>query len=121
MSNLAVLRLLVALALVAWAGIGLVVTQVSPDTTLSQVLFFGLMYTAWASSLTIVAYYLSFRLFASRAYRGNLGRSLQQGLLWAAFVLVALVMQLARALSLMTGVVLLALFGLAAAVVLSRR
>ncbi len=115
------LRLLLALALVTWAGIGLTVTLVSPDTTLSRVLFFGLAYAALASSLTIAAYFFSFRLFASKAYRGNLARALQQGLLWAAFVLVAMAMQLARALSLMTGIVLLALFGLAAAVVLSRR
>lgn len=121
MSNLAKLRLLLALALLTWAGLALIVTQASPDNALSRILFFVLLYLALSSSLTLVAYFLSFRLFASKAYRGNLLRSLQQGALWAAFFVAAAAMQVARTLSLLTGAILLAFFGLAGAIALTRK
>ena len=121
MSRPAKLRSLLGLALLAWVALGVVVTQVSPDSTLSRLVFLGLLYLALATSLTLIAYFFSFRLFASKAYRGNLARSLQQGALWATFFLAAAGMQLNRALTVLTGIVLLAIFGLAGAIVLTRK
>jgi hypothetical protein len=121
MSNQANLRPVLMVALLGWFCWAIVLTQVSPSTTLSHLAFFALLYVALAGSLTLVAYSFSFRLFTAKTYRGNVPRSLQQGGLWAAFFVVAAAMQAMRALNLITAAVLLALFALAAAIVLSRR
>ncbi|MCL5961432.1 MAG: hypothetical protein M1358_19340, partial [Chloroflexi bacterium] len=64
---------------------------------------------------------LSFRLFASKLYKGNVSRSAQQGVLWASFALVALLLQIARALTLMNVLILVAAFVLVQFIALGRR
>ena len=121
MSNEKSLRPVIVIALMGWIGLGAVVTQVSPSTMVARLIFFALLYVALASSLSLVAYFFSFRLFTSKTYKGNLAHSVQQGGLWAAFFVAAAGMQAAHAMSILTAVVLLALFGLAGAIVLTRR
>lgn len=96
------MRVLVSLAglgLVAtlgWAGVGLVIVNVSPNEAGGRVLFFAAFYTALLATFGLLAYILSFWLFAAKALRGNLGNSLQHGALWAAVVSVAAVLRMLR-------------------------
>lgn len=121
MSKSVKLRLLLAVAVLSWASLGIIITQVSPEAAVSQYAFFASLYAALIASLTLAAYFFSFRLFASEARRGNMARSLQQGGLWATFFVATAIMQLSRALSVVTGIIMLVLFGLAGAVVLTRK
>ncbi len=121
MSNRGTLALVSIAAPLAWAGLIYTVFNVSPDGVVSRVLFFALFYVALASTFSLAAYFLSFRLFESKVYRGNAVRSAQQGILWATFALVAALLQATRALSAMAALILLTALGVAEFVSLRRR
>lgn len=109
------------LALLTWTGLGLVVVNVNPGELAARLLFLALLYVALISTFGLIAYALSFRLFASKSYRGNLAGSLQHGGLWATGATAAAVLQMARMLNWVGGAVLLALLALAQFVVIARQ
>lgn len=108
-------------ALLFWGGVGFVVEKVSPAEVAGRLLFFALFYAAMVTTLGLIAYILSFRLFASKAIRGNLGRSLQHGGLWATFAVAAASLQLFRMLSWINGALLLGLLAVAQILMLARQ
>lgn len=108
-------------ALLTWTGLGLVVVNVNPAGLAARLLFLALLYVALISTFGLTAYALSFRLFASKSYRGNLASSLQTGGLWATGVTAAAVLQMARMLNWVGGAVLLVLLALAQFVAIARQ
>lgn len=120
-SNRGTLALLSTAAPLAWAGLAYTVLNISPEGVAGRILFFGLLYVALLGTFGLAAYSLSFRLFASKIYRGNAIRSTQQGALLATFALVALLLQAMRALSTMTALILLVAFVVAGFVAFGRK
>ncbi|MBI4320358.1 MAG: hypothetical protein HY675_17855 [Chloroflexi bacterium] len=106
MSDRVSISLVALMAPAGWTGVGYVVLNTTPDEIATRVLFFSVFYIALAATFSMLAYVLSFQLFTSKLYRGNLTRSLEQGGLWAAFALVAAILQATRMLT-WIGVVLL--------------
>lgn len=109
------------LAVLSWTGLGLIIANVNPSALVARVLFFVLLYLAVAATSGLVAYALSFRLFASKAFRGNLGRSLQHGWLWAAFAVAAAALQLFRMLSWVNGGLMIGLLAVGEFLLLARQ
>ncbi len=120
-SNRGTLALFSITAPLAWVGLAYTIFNINPDGALNRILFFALFYVAMLGTFSLGAYFLSFRLFASKMYRGNASRSSQQGLVLATFVLVASLLQVTRALSVMTALILLAALAVAGFVILSRK
>jgi len=101
------------LALLTWTGLGLVVLNANPSELAARLLFLVLLYAALFATFGLGAYVLSFRIFASKAHRGNLERSLQYGGLWATFTTVAATLRLFRTLNWANGTLLVGLLTLA--------
>lgn len=107
MSNRGALALIGVSAPLAWAGLTYLVMNTTPDALISRAMFFALLYIAVLSTFGLAAYFLSLKLTISKQYRGNVARAIQQGAIIATFGLVAALLQAARALSAMAGIVLL--------------
>jgi len=120
-SDRVVLTLVVLAVPGAWAGTGYVVFNTSPDELADRLAFFALFYVALFATFSLASHILSFRLFTSKYYRGNVSRSLEQGGLWGTFVLVATMLQVTRTLSLLSTVLLIGALAVAQFVVLIRR
>ncbi len=58
----------------AWAGAGYVVFNTSPDELVDRLAFFALFHVALFATFSLASYILSFRLFTSKYYRGNVSR-----------------------------------------------
>ena len=112
---------LVPVAVLAWAGLGFVVVNFGPNELSGRLAFFILLYVALIATLGLVAYTLSFRLFASKAFRGNLGRALENGTLWATFVAGAVALQFFRMLSWVNGGLMIGLLLVAQFLLLARQ
>ena len=112
---------LVALGAVAWAALAYLVVATNPDFALNRFAFFAALYVGLLAWLSIGAYALSFRLFSRKRYRGNVSRSIQHGIVAATILEAAVLLQSARALSLLAVALLMAVFLIAQGAVLLRR
>lgn len=110
-----------AIGLLAWLSWVYVIIGTSPEEDIARLLFFGLSYVALFATLTLVLYSLSFQLFASKGYRGNVSRSAQQAAIAAAVIVMGGLLQAGRALTVLSGFFLAGVFVIAEIVVLVRR
>lgn len=95
----ALLALLWLAAVTSWAAIGLLVTFSGPEEGTNELLFFVLLLVASSSTTTIVAYTVSFRVFALKRYQGSLVRAVIQGVPVGLFVAMAAWLQALRLLN----------------------
>ncbi len=109
------------LGLAAWAGLAYVVLELEPGDLASRLAFFAALGLALCVSFGLAAYALSFSLFSDERYRGNLGRSLQQGAIAAGVSVAAAALQGSRLLTPLVGLALLAIFLAGQTAVLLRR
>ncbi len=86
------LSFLLLLALVAWVTLTLFTRFIAPNTVLSFIAFFIILFVALASTLTFVAYTISRALLARRAYRPALRQSLREGTLLALVIVLNLLL-----------------------------
>ncbi|MBI2941252.1 MAG: hypothetical protein HYY04_12525 [Chloroflexi bacterium] len=105
----------------AWLGLGVVVVTLDPDPLLHRGLFFAALFLAAFGAFSLLAYRLSFSLFSSKRYRGNVSRSVLHGLTTAIVITVAALLQLSRALTTFTGLLLFGTFVVLQVAVLVRR
>lgn len=101
-------------------SLGLVVVWSGPESLLSRVLFFSLLFVSSLSSGTLVAYGLGSRLFPMKRDRGRLGLVMLQGLPFSFVVTFAAWLQSLRLLSWVYGLILVILLGMIEYVLLPR-
>ena len=112
---------LTVLTLVAWLTLVAIVTALEPDPLVHRLAFFVVFAMALAGTCSLATYVLSFRLFASKRYRGNVSRALASGVATSLVLTLAAVLQLARALSVVNVALLIGLFLVLQVVVLLHR
>ena len=87
------------LAVGGWASLAYVVLELAPEHLASRLALLGALAVATLTTSGLIAYALSFVLFADAGYRGNLGRALLAGAVLAAVVMAAAGLQLLRSLT----------------------
>lgn len=112
MFRIVLLLLLILLVLGGWLSLGLVVAWSGPESLLSRVLFFALLFVATLSSGALVAYGLGNRLLPLKRDRGRMGLVLAQGLPLGFAVTFAAWLQSLRLLGWANGLILVALLGM---------
>jgi len=83
--------------------------------------FFGALELILFAAFSLLAYRLSFGLFASRLYRGNVARSCQHGLLWSTILTGAGLLRAIKVLTLPTALALIGVLLVGEVVVLLRK
>ena len=105
----------------AWMALVAIIIGLDPDPLVHRIAFLAAFAVALTGTASLGAYVLSFRLFASKRYRGNLHRSIQHGVVTGLVLVIAALLQLSRAISPLSVAVLVILFLLLQIVVLLRR
>lgn len=118
--RLVFLFLLILLVLGGWLSLGLVVVWSGPESLLSRVLFFSLLFVSSLSSGALAAYGLGSRLFPMKRDRGRMGLVMLQGLPFSFVVTFAAWLQGLRLLSWVYGLILVILLGMIEYVLLPR-
>lgn len=62
-------------AVASWAGLGYVIFERSPEHAAARCAFFLFFFAALATSMTLAAYFASFRLFSMKQHQGDLLRA----------------------------------------------
>ncbi|MDP2727606.1 MAG: hypothetical protein Q8P59_08685 [Dehalococcoidia bacterium] len=106
------LCLLGLLVLGGWLSLGMVVAWSGPESLLSRILFFALLFVATLSSGALAAYGLGSRLFPLKRDRGRMGLVMAQGLPLGFAVTFASWLQSLRLLGWANGLILIALLGM---------
>jgi hypothetical protein len=105
------IRRLVALAVLGWAGTFWMILSTAPDALdINPPLFFFCLAIALFGSFSLGAFALSFVLFHSASQRGSLAYSNEQGLLLTALTITLILLSMARAISAVSLLILLAVF-----------
>lgn len=102
----ALMGLLVSLGWIMWLS---VIIFTSPDTLASRFLFFASFFLALVATFWLLLYWLSFRIYSSKRFQGNLGRSLLQGIPPSLMLVAALWLRSLRVFNLIIGIVLVVL------------
>jgi hypothetical protein len=93
-------------------GLLAMVLFVSPEPVANWVTFFVLLFLAMTGTSSLVAYWLSFRIYDMRRFHGDLGRAVLQGGAVASFVTVIALLQGFRVLNWWMAVPLVIILGL---------
>ena len=104
------IRRLIALAVLGWAGTFWIVVSTTPDLEITPPLFFMCLAVALFGTYSLGAFALSFVIFHSAAQRGSLAYSNEQGLLLTALTVALILLSMARAISPISLLILLAVF-----------
>ena len=112
---------MLALIAASFGGLAYAVVSTSPDDLVHRVALFGALFAAASSTAMLVAYVLSFRMYVFRRFHGDMARSAMQAIPIGMAVAVAAWLQSMRALSVVSGVILLLILTVAEYVTLPAR
>lgn len=110
--RLVFLLLLILVVVGGWLSLGLVIVWSGPESLLSRVLFFALLFLATLSTGALAAYGLGSRLLPLKRDRGRLGLVLVQGLPLGFAVTFAAWLQSLRLMGWVNGIILAVLLAM---------
>ena|SRR3989304_5810361 len=115
------LFLMTLLILASYCGLIFLVVRTTPDELVSRLALFAALFCAVSFTAMLVAYLLSFRLYSFRRFHGDMGRASMQAFPFGLSAVVAAWLQSMRALSWLSGLILMAVLVASAYVTLPGR
>ncbi len=105
MTNRTALKMLMALAPLAWLALLVFTHFVPPQTLLAYATFFVLLSVALTSTLSPLACFISLRFISSRLYRATVRHALRQGALLSLWIVFNLLLRALNSWNLFVGIV----------------